>query len=122
LYGCGTWSLTSREEHKLEVVENEVFRKQSGPQREETKPPILNEEFHDLYKSITDGVLNPNGNAMCWICSSNGTVQKKNAYRVHNIRTNLKVLGYSISSLTLQRRMEGSQMKWKLFWKDTIMA
>jgi hypothetical protein len=26
LYGCGTWCLTLREEHKLEVLENEVFR------------------------------------------------------------------------------------------------
>jgi hypothetical protein len=26
LYGCETWSLTSREEHKLKVFENRVLR------------------------------------------------------------------------------------------------
>ena len=26
LYGCGTWSLTLREEHRLRVFENKVFR------------------------------------------------------------------------------------------------
>jgi len=27
LYGCGTWSLTLREEHRLRVFENRVLRK-----------------------------------------------------------------------------------------------
>jgi hypothetical protein len=35
LYGCETWSLTLREEHKLRVFENRVLRKTFGPKRDE---------------------------------------------------------------------------------------
>jgi hypothetical protein len=35
LYGCGTWSLTLREEHRLRVFENRVLRKIFVPKREE---------------------------------------------------------------------------------------
>ena len=31
LYGCGTWSLTLREERKLRVFENMVLRRIFGP-------------------------------------------------------------------------------------------
>ena len=31
LYGCGTWSLSLREEHMLTVVKNRVLRKIFGP-------------------------------------------------------------------------------------------
>jgi hypothetical protein len=30
LYGCETWSLTLREEHKLRVVEDRVLRRTEG--------------------------------------------------------------------------------------------
>jgi hypothetical protein len=35
LYGCETWSLTLREEHRLRVLENRVLRRISGPKRDE---------------------------------------------------------------------------------------
>jgi hypothetical protein len=35
LYGCETWSLTLREEHRLRVFENRVLRRIFGPKREE---------------------------------------------------------------------------------------
>jgi hypothetical protein len=35
LYGCETWSLTLREEHRLRVFENKVLRRIFGPKREE---------------------------------------------------------------------------------------
>jgi hypothetical protein len=35
LYGCGTWSLTLREEHRLRVFENKVLRRIFGPKRDE---------------------------------------------------------------------------------------
>jgi hypothetical protein len=35
LYGCGTWSLTLREERRLRVFENRVLRRVFGPKREE---------------------------------------------------------------------------------------
>jgi hypothetical protein len=34
LYGCETWSLTVREEHKLRVSENRVLRRIFGPKRD----------------------------------------------------------------------------------------
>jgi hypothetical protein len=34
LFGCETWSLTLREEHKLRVFENRVLRRIFGPKRE----------------------------------------------------------------------------------------
>jgi hypothetical protein len=35
LYGCETWSLTLREEHRLRVFENRVVRRIFGPNRDE---------------------------------------------------------------------------------------
>jgi hypothetical protein len=35
LYGCATWSLTLREEHRLEVFENRVLRGIFGSKRSE---------------------------------------------------------------------------------------
>jgi hypothetical protein len=35
LYGCETWSLTLREEHRLWVFENGVLRRIFGPKRDE---------------------------------------------------------------------------------------
>jgi hypothetical protein len=35
LYGCETWSLTLREEHRLEVFENRVLRRIFGPKTDE---------------------------------------------------------------------------------------
>jgi hypothetical protein len=35
LYGCETWSVTLREEHRLRVFENSVLRRIFGPKRDE---------------------------------------------------------------------------------------
>ena len=35
LYGCETWSVTTREEHRLGVFENRVLRKIFGPKKDE---------------------------------------------------------------------------------------
>jgi hypothetical protein len=35
LYGCETWSLTLREEHRLRIFENRVLRRIFGPKRDE---------------------------------------------------------------------------------------
>ena len=52
LYGCETWSLTLREEHRLRVFENRVLRKVFGPKRDEVTGEwrkLHNEELNDLY-------------------------------------------------------------------------
>jgi hypothetical protein len=54
LYGCETWSLTSREEHRLRVFENRVRRRIFGPKRDEVTGgwgKLHNEELHGLYSS-----------------------------------------------------------------------
>jgi hypothetical protein len=37
LYGCETWPLTLREEHRLKMFENKVLKKIFGPRRDEVK-------------------------------------------------------------------------------------
>jgi hypothetical protein len=53
LYGCETWSLTLREEHRLRVFESRVLRKIFGPKREEDVSwrKFHNDELHSLYSS-----------------------------------------------------------------------
>jgi hypothetical protein len=54
LYGCETWSLTLREEHRLRVFENMVLRRIFGPKRDEVTGEwrkLHNEELHNLYSS-----------------------------------------------------------------------
>jgi hypothetical protein len=52
LYGCETWSLISREEHRLRVFENRVLRKIFGPKSDEVTEEWRNlhsGELHNLY-------------------------------------------------------------------------
>jgi hypothetical protein len=51
LYGCETWSLTSREEHRLKVFENRVLKRIFGPKRDEVTGgrKLHDKEYHDLY-------------------------------------------------------------------------
>jgi hypothetical protein len=51
MYGCETWSLTLREEHKVGLFEKRALRKICGPMREEViEYRILhNEKLHNLY-------------------------------------------------------------------------
>ena len=54
LYGCETWSLTLREEHRLRVFENRVLRRIFGPKRDGVtgeRRKLHNEELNDLYSS-----------------------------------------------------------------------
>jgi hypothetical protein len=53
LYGCETWSLTLREEHRLRIFENRVLRI-FRPKREEDGSwrKLHNDELHSLYSSL----------------------------------------------------------------------
>ena len=54
LYGCETWSLTLREEHRLRVFENRVLRRIFEPKRDGVTGEwrkLNNEELNDLYCS-----------------------------------------------------------------------
>ena len=54
LYGCETWSLILREEHRLRVFKNKVLRKIFGDKRDEITGEwrkLHNAELHALYSS-----------------------------------------------------------------------
>jgi hypothetical protein len=54
LYGCETWSLTLREEHRLRVFEKRVLRRIFGPKRNEVTGDwrkLHNEELNNLCSS-----------------------------------------------------------------------
>jgi hypothetical protein len=54
LYGCETWSLTLKEEHRLRVFENRVLRRIFGSKRNEVTGEwrkLHNEELHNLYST-----------------------------------------------------------------------
>jgi hypothetical protein len=54
LYGCVTWSLILREEHRLRVLETRVLRRIFGPKRDEVIGEwrrLHIEERNDLYSS-----------------------------------------------------------------------
>jgi hypothetical protein len=54
LYGCETWSVTLREEHRLRAFENRVMRRIFGPKRDEVTGEwrkLHNKELHNLYSS-----------------------------------------------------------------------
>jgi hypothetical protein len=54
LYGCETWSLILREEHRLRVFENRVLKRIFGPKRDEVTGDwrkLQIEELHNLYSS-----------------------------------------------------------------------
>jgi hypothetical protein len=54
LYGCETWSLTLKEEHRLRVFENRVLRRIFGSKKNDVTVEwrkLHNEELRDLYSS-----------------------------------------------------------------------
>jgi hypothetical protein len=54
LYGCETWTLTLREEHKQRVFENRALRRIFGPKWDEVtgeRRKLHDEELHNLYSS-----------------------------------------------------------------------
>jgi len=68
LYGCETWSLTLREEHRLMVFENRVLGKIFGPKRDEIKREwrkVHKERLNDLYSS-PDSVRVKKSRRMRW--------------------------------------------------------
>ena len=52
LYGCETWTLTLREDQRLQVFENKFLREIFGPKRDDQTSEwrrLHNSELHDLY-------------------------------------------------------------------------
>jgi hypothetical protein len=68
LYGCETWSLILREEHRLTVFENRVLRRIFGPRRDEVTGEwrkLHSGELRNLYSS-PDIIRQVKSRRMCW--------------------------------------------------------
>jgi hypothetical protein len=69
LYGCETWSLTFREEHRLKVFENRVLRRIFGPKRNQIMGEwrkLHNGELHNFYPS-PDIIRQIKSRVMSWV-------------------------------------------------------
>jgi hypothetical protein len=82
LYGCETWSLTLRKEHRLRVFENRVLRRIFGSKRDEVTGEwrqLHNKEFRDLYSSPSTYNLNNQveEDEMGGPCSTNGGEEER---------------------------------------------
>jgi hypothetical protein len=115
LYGCETWSLTLREEHRLRVFENRVLRRIFGPKRDDVTGEwrkLHNKELCDLYSSPSI-IRIIKSRRMRWAGHVALMGEKRNAYRllvgkpegkrllgkprrrwVDNIRMDLGVVGW----------------------------
>jgi hypothetical protein len=52
LHGCGTWSVTLREEHRLRLFQNRVLERMFGPKKDEVTGEwrtLHNEKLKNLY-------------------------------------------------------------------------
>jgi hypothetical protein len=84
LYGCETWSLTLREEHRLRVFENRVLRRIFGPKRDEVTGEwrkLHNEDLHNLYSS-PDIVRQIKSRRIKWVEHVARMGEGRNVYRV----------------------------------------
>jgi hypothetical protein len=84
LYGCETWSLTLREEHRLRLYENRVLRRIFGPKRDQVKGKsrkLHNKELHDLY-SLPSIIRIIKLSRMRWVGHVEQMGEKRNAYRL----------------------------------------
>ena len=84
LYGCETWSLTLREEHRLRVFENKALRKIFGVKKDDITGEwrmLHNAELHALY-STTNIIRNPKSRRLRWAGHVARMDQFRNAYRV----------------------------------------
>jgi hypothetical protein len=84
VYGCETWSLTLREEHRLGVSGNRVLRRIFGPKRDEVTGEwrkMHNEELCDLYSSQSIFRI-MKSRRMRWAGHVARLREKRNAYRL----------------------------------------
>jgi hypothetical protein len=83
LYGCETWSLTLREEHRLRMFENRVLRRIFGPNSDEVTGEwrkLHNEELRILYSS--PNIRQIKSRRMRWAGHVARMGEERNVYRV----------------------------------------
>jgi hypothetical protein len=75
LFGCETWSVTLREEHRLRMFENKLLRRIFRPKRDGVTGgwrKLHNEELHDLYSSPSIIRIISRGDEVGGTCGTNG--------------------------------------------------
>ena len=77
LYGCGTWSLTLREEHRLRVFENRVLRRIFGPERDE-----VTEKWRKLHNEELNIIWMLKQRRLRWVGNVAGIGERRGVYRV----------------------------------------
>ena len=83
LYGCETWFLTLRDQHKLKVSDNRVLSKTFGPSRDEVTEQWgrpHNDEFYDL--SCPPNNCRVIKSRTRWAGQVASTVERRGVYRV----------------------------------------
>jgi hypothetical protein len=84
LYGCETWSLTLREEHRLKVFKTRVRWRIFGLKRDEVMGDwrkLHNEELHNMYSSPSR-IRTIKSRRMRWAGRIARMGEKRNAYRI----------------------------------------
>jgi hypothetical protein len=84
LYGCETWSLTLREEHRLREFENGVLRRIFGPKTDDVIGEcrkLHNERLHILYSS-PNIIRQIKSRRMMWAGHVARMGEERNVYRV----------------------------------------
>jgi hypothetical protein len=84
LYGCETWSLTSREEYRLRAFENRVLMRIFGPKRDQVTGEwrkLHSEELHDLYCSPSI-IRIMEARRMRWVAHVARMEEKRNGYKL----------------------------------------
>jgi hypothetical protein len=83
-YGCETWSLTLREEHRLSVFENRVLKRIFSPKWDEVTGEwrkTHNGELHNLYSS-PDTITQIKSRRMRWAGHVTRMGEGRNVYKV----------------------------------------
>jgi hypothetical protein len=78
LYGCETWSLILREEHRLRVFENRVLSRIFVPKRDEVTGELRklhSEELYNLYSS-PNIISQVKANEVGGVCGTHGRAEK----------------------------------------------
>ena len=85
LYGCETWSLTLREEHRLRVFENKVLMKIFGAKKDDITGEwrkLHNAELHASLYSSPNIIRSLKSRRLRWAGHAARMDQSRNAYRV----------------------------------------
>jgi hypothetical protein len=84
LYGCETWSLTLREEHRLRVFEKRILRRIFGPKRDDVTGEwgkLHNAEFHILCSS-PNIIRQIKSRRLRWVGHVASLGEERNVYKV----------------------------------------